>query len=1155
MTDASTTSPVTPNINAFIVRWQASGAAERANFQQFAVELCDIIGVPRPDPTTPHDDQNAYVFEKSVPLPHGTTGRIDLYKRGCLVMEAKQGSNQTAQSTTFSQEALQRQQRRRRGTAVRGTASWDTAMEKARQQAQSYARNLPLDEIQDGRPPFLLIVDVGNTVTLYSEFSRTGGNYIPFPDPQSYRLQLTDLLDANVRQLLQQIWLDPMSLDPARRSARVTRDIAGRLATLARSLERQHSPEDVAHFLMRCLFTMFAEDVGLLPDHSFTQLLADIRHDIASFQPMMQHLWKTMNAGGFSVILRTQLPRFNGGLFAEQTALPLNDDQVQLLVEAAQADWRDVEPAIFGTLLVRALDPIERHKLGAHYTPRAFVERLVQPTIIEPLRAEWDGVKAAALLHAESGQRDKAIAVVDAFQRRLATLRILDPACGAANFLYVTLEHLKRIEGEVLELRRELGATQMLLDIESVTVTPNQFLGIEINPRAAAIAELVLWIGYLQWQLRTLDKLNLPEPIIKDYHNIECRDAVLAWDAVEPLLDEDGQPVTHWDGRTTKPHPVTGQPVPDETARIPAYRYLNPRPATWPQADFVVGNPPFVGKRRIRLALGDGYVLALRQAYEDKVPDSCDYVMYWWYFAAKLLKLKKFQRFGLITTNSIIQPFNNRLVEELLTDKQPLSLVYAISDHPWVDSSDGAAVRIAMTVVARGSQRGVLDRVLEVNGLEDISYSREDGLIQPDLTVGPDILRTTTLHANERIASVGIQLNGTGFVIDKETALEFKSDPVNVKRIRPLKNGRDLSQIDRENFLIDVDDLELNILVEQYSRLYQWVYNHVKPERDQNSDVKFREYWWRFGRSRPEFRDALVNLNRYFVSPITSKHRFFIIVDSQTLVDSTSVGFALDDAFYLGVISSKIHGIWALRAGTRLGVGNDPRYNKTRCFDKFPFPDVPENQKARIRDLALQLDNHRKRQQAEHPKLTITGMYNVLVKLRAGQSFSPKEQTIHEQGLVSVLKQLHDDLDAAVFDAYGWLTTLSDEQILENLVALNAKRAAEEAQGKIRWLRPEYQAPGELQPTQATLIDTSAEVDHKSPTPKTKRPWPPTMAEQAQAIRDTLATYETPITAADIAARYGRRSNARITRITELLETLVTLGQARDMGNGRYIIA
>jgi len=317
-------------IDAFIQRWAASGAAERANYQLFLAELCDVLEVPRPDPQVADDAQNAYVFEKPTPLPHGATGRIDLYKRGCFVLEAKQGSDawDADQKPGFLKKPGSSPPRRR-GTATRGTATWDTAMERAREQAQSYARNLPPTELSaagsgGGRPPLLIVVDVGATLELYSEFTRTGGAYLAFPDPQHHRLTLEDLRDPDVRALLATVWTDPLRLDPAQRSARVTRTIAGQLAALARSLEASHPPDDVAHFLMRCLFTMFAEDVGLLPNRSFTQLLADLRHDVASFPPMIEHLWRTMDTGGFSVILRTQIPRFNGDLFADATALPLD---------------------------------------------------------------------------------------------------------------------------------------------------------------------------------------------------------------------------------------------------------------------------------------------------------------------------------------------------------------------------------------------------------------------------------------------------------------------------------------------------------------------------------------------------------------------------------------------------------------------------------------------------------------------------------------------------------------------------------------------------------------------------------------------------------------------------------------------------------------
>jgi hypothetical protein len=497
------------------------------------------------------------------------------------------------------------------------------------------------------------VVDVGHSIELFADFSRSGKTYLPFPDPGSFRIRLEQLADEEQREKLRTVWTDPLSLDPSRRSAKVTRELADRLARLAKSLETEdNDPSRVSQFLMRCLFTMFAEDVELIPTDSFTTLLTSIQEDdVQTFPDMVRSLWEAMDTGSFSPILRKKLRRFNGGLFEDCEALPLTDAQLDLLVEAGKANWREVEPAIFGTLLERALNPIERHKLGAHYTPRAYVERLVMPTIIDPLRDEWDAVRTAAITLATRGDSDEAIETVRSFHGKLCETRILDPACGSGNFLYVALEHMKRLEGEVLNTLRELGYRQT----ELLTVDPHQFLGIEVNPRAAAIADLVLWIGYLQWHIRTRDLSQIPEPIIRKFHNIECRDAVLAWDAEEPVLADNGEPVTRWDGRTTKPHPVTGEEVPDDSARVPVLKYINPRKADWPEADYIVGNPPFVGSQFMLEALGGGYTGTLRKTYSGDIPESADLVMYWCSKAAELVGQNAVIRAGLITTNSLKQ--------------------------------------------------------------------------------------------------------------------------------------------------------------------------------------------------------------------------------------------------------------------------------------------------------------------------------------------------------------------------------------------------------------------------------------------------------------------------------------------------------------------
>jgi len=638
-------------VERFISRWQAAGGSERANYQLFVGELCRLLDLPSPDPARDDTRDNAYVFERRVRFRHGdgaeSHGFIDCYRRGAFVLEAKKIKARVANGSG---------------------KGFDDALQRARGQAEAYARALPAEE---GRPPFLVVVDVGNVIELYAEFSRSGATYTPFPDPRSHRVRLTDFRDEAVRERLRALWLDPLSLDPTRATARVTREVAERLAEVAKALEAGdgksgHSPELVAGFLSRCLFTMFAEDVGLLPRQdgkgAFTVLLESLRDNPAQFVPLVGELWRAMDTGEFSVAIRAALPRFNGKLFKTPLVLPLTRDQIGLLIKASQADWTQVEPAIFGTLLERALVPSERHALGAHYTPRAYVERLVLPTVIEPLRASWSHVQAAALLLANEGREKEAIAELRAFHHRLCELKVLDPACGSGNFLYVTLEHMKRLEGEVLNQLDEIGHTQAMLEAEGLSVDPHQFLGLEINPRAAAVAEMVLWIGYLQWHFRTRGAGLPPQPVLKDFRNIECRDAVLAYDAVEFVTDARGVPVSRWDGKTTKKHPVTGEDVPDEAAQVPLERYVNPRRAEWPQADVVVGNPPFIGNKRMRAALGDGYVEALRGVWSE-MPESADFVMYWWHKAAALVCSGLLSRFGFITTNSVTQAFNRRVLQ------------------------------------------------------------------------------------------------------------------------------------------------------------------------------------------------------------------------------------------------------------------------------------------------------------------------------------------------------------------------------------------------------------------------------------------------------------------------------------------------------------
>lgn len=1139
-------------IDDFICRWTASGGSERANFQHFAIELTQLLGVQAPKPATANAQNDDYRFERPVTFIHtGTQSRgfIDLYRRGSFIMEAKQGTG--ASATDENQLILLPDMPtvQRQGHGVRGSRRWDDTMLRARSQADGYARAVARE---DGWPPFLLIVDVGHVIEVYSDFSGQGQGYTQFPDGNRYRITLDDLRDEDTVARLQAIWNDPHSLDPTRVSAQVTRQVAGHLAELGKTFEAQgHAPDAVARFLMRALFTMFAEDVRLIPEDAFTKLLKDRRGQPQHAAPMLQSLWETMNTGGFSPALSCDLKRFNGGLFKDATALPLSEMQLGLLIQAASHNWREVEPAIFGTLLERALDTRQRHKLGAHYTPRAYVERLVNPTVIEPLRAEWRDVQAAAVTLAAQDKLGEARQTVRAFHKRLSEVRVLDPACGSGNFLYVAMELMKRLEGEVIALLRELGEDQSALALAGHTVDPHQFLGIEVNPWAAAVAELVLWIGYLQWHFRTHGTASPSEPVLRDFRNIENRDAVLVYDGTCPRLDAAGQPVTRWDGISTVRHPVTGDLVPDAGARVEVLDYLKPGPAKWPQADFIVGNPPFIGASRMRESLGDGYTEALRAAYP-KMPESADFVMFWWEKAALEVRAGKTRRLGFITTNSLRQTFNRQVLEPHLgAPKKPLSLVFAIPDHPWVDAGDGAAVRIAMTVAAPGAVPGRLLTVTDERKGEreaegrPVTLSGQVGKVHANLRVGADVAGAKPLRANDGISSPGVKLHGAGFIITPVEAqsLGLGTVPGLDAHIRQYRNGRDLTAASRGVMVIDLFGLTEVEVRARFPAVYQHVLDRVKPERDHNNRDSYRRNWWVHGEPRRDLRPALEGLPRYIVTVETMQHRLFMLMDGDVLPDNRLVVFALEDAAQIAVLSSRIHIVWSLAVG---GVLEDrPVYNKTVCFDPFPFPDASDAQKACLRLLGEELDAHRKARQAAHPKLTLTGMYNVLEKLRAGERIEGKDKEIYDQGLVGILRDIHDRIDAEVAAAYGWADDPDDETILMRLVDLNRERVAEEAAGQIRWLRPDYQNPtghGAVAKGKQTELDVVVAESTD------KVLWPKALPEQIAAVRSVL-TEMGEATPEQVARQFKR---GRAASVQPLLESLTALGQARLIEGGRF---
>ncbi len=390
------------DVEKFIARWSVAPISERADYQNFVRDVCDLVG------TAPPGQQGSdisYTFERRVDFQHddgtSTAGFVDCYKKDCFVLEAKQSRKRLPGGALAPQLTLALDGDKSRKAEPVVDPGWDKIMRAAKRQAEGYAKAL------DEWPPFLVIVDVGNCIELWSDFSRQGKNYTPFPDRNRFRIFVENFRDEKVRDRLKAVWDAPFSLDPAAHSAAVTNDIAQYLALITRSIEARGPQEDraqksawagkVAMFLIQCVFAMFAEDVGLLPPKGFQRLIEMYRGKASRFHLAAQDFFHIMDRGDHAAAIQADIRRFNGGLFHDKPVVEITEDELELLSKAAGRDWKNVEPAIFGTLLEQALDPKERAELGAHYTPRSYVERLVVPTIVEPLRQDWEAVETEAI--------------------------------------------------------------------------------------------------------------------------------------------------------------------------------------------------------------------------------------------------------------------------------------------------------------------------------------------------------------------------------------------------------------------------------------------------------------------------------------------------------------------------------------------------------------------------------------------------------------------------------------------------------------------------------------------------------------------------------------------------------------------------------------
>lgn len=1062
------------DIEGFIAKWQGiTGGAERANYAQFINDFCQALGLPEPG-VAEGGKLGEYQFEGPVQGggAGGSTGAIDLYKKGHFILEAKQSKLTAAQ-----QQQPELFDAAETAPATPSGARYDRLMRDALAQAKRYAVNLPADHPW---PPFLIVCDVGRAFELYFDWSGNGRGYGYFPDQQSYRFDLHALasdqpvkgVDKTPAEILAAIWTNPASVDPRAKSAEVSRAIARRLADVSKWLEetqklrttdaldrdRSLAIEETALFLMRVIFCMFAEDVGLLPKRSFTEFLGMTLEREAAFEPELRGLWDVMgrpDGERYASAVGAEVRYFNGGLFESAKTYALSQADRGELYEAAKADWTKVEPAIFGTLLEQALTATERAKLGAHYTPRAYVERLVQATIMDVLEAEWE-----AIIHPESPNPARAepvegsscssvtpeamsdastsaartdqqtLALAIAFHARLAALRILDPACGTGNFLYVAMENLMRLESDVVETIRQLGGQA------EPKVGPHQFLGLELNARAAVIAELVLWIGWLRWRMKN-DPDAAPDPVLRRENNINFG--------------------THGGYDAVLRRTATGQPDVE-----------NPMQPDWPEADFIVGNPPFIGKGvTMRKALGDEYVQALYRAHK-WIPTSVDFVMYWWDRAGGILAGvdSRLVRFGFVTTNLISGSLNRKVILERMRSEKPLSLVFSVADHPWTKASkDAAAVRIAMSVAEAGSEK--LGRYLHIVREDDldtdspiIEVEETIGIIHGNLRLGTDLTRIAKLVSNRGLSSNGMMLAGSGFRVSKSEAEFLKSKDGANAPIRPYVGGSELMQDAKGRYVIDFFGLDERTARQNFPASYSVVLEKVKLSREGNGKAYRAEKWWEFGENNPLMRESLKDITRYIATTESTKHRVFQFLESTITPDHMIIGVSLDESYFLGCLSSKFHVAWTMAISSPLGVATKKqghRYNKSQIFDPFPFPDATPDQRDTIAELAEELDATRKAALAEVPGLSMTEIYNLREKLRARAPMNLAEQDRARAARAGIVNRLHEQIDEAVAAAYGWPADLPPSEIVARLVALNAERAAEEKAGHIRWLRPDYQ--------------------------------------------------------------------------------------------------
>jgi len=954
------------NVDQFVSKWKQSELSEASAAQSHFLDVCALVGHPTPTEADPKGVR--FSFEVSAEKPSGKRGRADAWYKDKFIWEYKRPGSD---------------------------------LDRAYDQLLLYRESL-------GNPPLLITSDTQNII-VHTNFTNTA--------KKVYRIDFSRLLDADGLEILKQAFYNPNALKPDRTQEQVTKATADTFIQVANSIQQwadKHAPADhperLSHFIIRLLFSLFAQDMGLLPTGLVTSMVNTYKRgtttELSDFTDSLRRLYAAMRDGGFFGVHR--ISHFNGGLFDDDFVPELPTDIIYSLNQACQQNWANIDPSIFGTLFERIIDKSKRSQLGLHYTSKQDIMLVVEPVIMEPLRNQWALLKQQVRAHLHDNNFEQAHSLLKQFSDQLAKVRVLDPACGSGNFLYVSLQQLLDLQKEVVTFAAQSGLPEIPL-----TVSPAQLYGLETNPYAHELAQITVWIGYLQWRFENGFR-NISEPILRVLDNIQHRDAILSL--------------------------VSGQPSEPD----------------WPQADFLIGNPPFLGSRKMRPELGDNYCDNLLRVYGKRIQGLPDLVCYWFEKAANLVARRQTRRVGLLATQAV-RGGTNRQVLQHIKDKGDIFLAW--SDREWV--LDGATVHVSIIGFDAGEET---IRILDGQRVSSINS---------DLTSGVDLTNVPQLPENGGISFQGVILRGHFDLLAQEARhmLADNTNPngrSNADVLRVRKTGRDVLHSAPDSFVVDFG---VDMTMEEASQ-YLLPFEHVKefvlPMRKETKQLASVTNWWLHWNPRPEMRRSLSGLKRYVATPRVAKHRIFVWLDGTVLPDAQLVVFARSDDYFFGMLHSRPHELWARRVGTQLRDAESGfRYTSTTTFQTYPLPWPPHQEPTNVSQTYDQIASaarnlHDFRQNWQHPegigvtfseriakKRTLNALYNALDHYRQnvkGRTRNPTEWNREIDSIISLdeieeLDYIHLQLDNAVLTAYGWPSSITDEEILARLFALNAERA------------------------------------------------------------------------------------------------------------------